>query len=122
MIQDEIYTLLTGSTSPQVTEAYPVVIPQQATYPAVRYARITSTREMNHEEVEQWVRSVFQIDSYAHSYNAALDLSESVKAAINDYTGGTIQQIRLDFEAESLEDDTDLFRVMQQYTIWHRET
>jgi len=122
MISADIYTLLTTTTSPQLTEVYPVVIPQQAEYPAVRYVRITSSRDMNHTEVESWVRSVFQIDCYGNSFNAALDLSENVKAALNDYDGGVIQRIRLDFEAESLEDDTDLYRVMQQYTIWHRET
>lgn len=122
MIQEELYTLLTTATSPQLSQVYPIVIPQQATYPAIRYVRITSTREMNHDEVESWVRSVFQIDCYGNSYNAALDTAETVKGALNDYTGGTIQKARLDFEAESLEDDTDLYRVMQQFTIWHRET
>lgn len=122
MIQEEIYTLLTGATSPQLSEVYPIVIPQQASYPAVRYVRITSTRDMNHDEVESWVRSVFQIDCFGSSYSEAVSTAETVKAAVNDYTGGTIQKARLDFEVESLEGDTDLFRVMQQFTIWHRET
>jgi len=122
MIQEELYTLLTTATSPQLSQVYPIVIPQQAEYPAVRYVRITSTREMNHDAVESWVRSVFQIDCYGSSYNAALDTAETFKGALYDYTGGSIQKARLDFEAESLEDDTDLYRVMQQFTIWHRET
>ena len=122
MIQDDLYSLLTTRTSPLMSEVYPVVIPQQATYPAIRYARITSNREMNYDEVENWVRSVFQIDCYGESYNTTLELAESVKSAINNYAGGAIQRIRLDFEAESLEDDTDLYRVLQQYTIWHTES
>ena len=122
MISASVHTLLTTRSSPLLTEVYPVAIPQKAEYPAVRYARITSNRDMNYDKVETWIRSVFQVDSYAPSYNAALDLAETVKAALNDYSGGLIQKIRIDFETEGLEDDVDLYRVMQQYTIWHRES
>lgn len=122
MIHEEFYALLTSLTSPQLTQVYPSVIPQEVTLPAVRYARISSVRGMNFDEVEDWVRTVFQVDTYGNSLNEAITTAESIKAGVNDYRGGNIQRIRIDSEFEMFEDDTSLYRVMQQYTIWHTET
>jgi hypothetical protein len=121
MIQDEFYALITTRTSPQMTEVYPVSIPQTAVYPAVSYMRISSVRNVNFSEVEDWVRTVFEVNCYAESFNEALNLAEDAKAALNGYRGGNIQLIRLDNELEMLEDAVDLYRVAQQYTVWHKE-
>lgn len=121
MIYDDLYALLTSRISPATNDVYPITIPQEVDYPAIRYARISSTREMNFDEVENWVRTVFQFDVYAETPIGAISTAESVKAALNDYSGGGIQKIRLDTEFEMYEDEVDLYRVMQQFTIWHTE-
>lgn len=122
MIHETFYSLITSRTSPVLTNVYPVTIPQEVEYPAVRYARISSVRGMNFDEVENWVRTVFQVDTYAETPNQAISTAETIKAAINDYRGGDIQGIRLDSEFEMYEDGVDLYRVMQQFTVWHTET
>lgn len=122
MIHEEVYTRLTTGTSPNLTEVYATLIPQEVSYPAVRYARVSSTREMNFDEVENFVRSVFQVDTYAETPTQALSTADSIKTALNDYQGGNIQETRIDTEFEMYEDDVKLYRVMQQFTIWHTET
>jgi hypothetical protein len=104
-----------------MTEVYPVSIPQTATYPAVSYMRISSVRNVNFSEVEDWVRTVFEVNCYGETFNEALSLAEDTKSALNGYRGGNIQLIRLDNELEMLEDAVDLYRVAQQYTVWHKE-
>lgn len=122
MIQESIYTLLTTLTSPNLTKVYPVSIPQEVEYPATRYARSSSTRDTNFDEVEDFVRTVIEVDNYAESYNDALERAENTKAALNNYAGGNIQLIRLDVELDTLEESTNLYRIFQQFTVWHSET
>ena len=122
-IQEEIFAVVTTQTSPLVTRAFPVSIPQGTEYPAARLTRISSVRTSNYQEgTENFVRTVFEVDSYGETFNDALALAENIKGALNNYAGGSIQRIRLDVELDIREDQTDLFRIMQQFTIWHTET
>ena len=123
MIQEVIYTLLSTDVgvSALTSEIYPVAGPQDAVFPVIVYARIHSARDSNFDEVENFVRSTFMVDSYAKTYTAALTLAEAVKAAINDYRAGSIWLIKLDSSNDILERETDLFRVSQIYEVWHTE-
>lgn len=123
MILEDVYTLLSGDAGVTAitTGIYPVLIPQSADYPAIAYQRTSSDRDVNFDEVEDWVRTSAQIDSYATSYSDTAGLADAVKAALNNYKGGVIQLIKLDSELDIFEDSTSLFRVSQRYTIWHTE-
>jgi len=123
MIHQELYTLISGDAgvSAITTSIYPVSGPQNTTFPVIVYTRIHSDRRQNFDEVENFVRSIFMVDSYAETYNATQTLAEAVKTAVNDYKGGTIHRIKLESENDILESETDLFRVSQNYDIWHTE-
>lgn len=124
MILEDIYTLLSGDSAiTTITEGiYPVLIPESAPYPAIAYQRTNSDRGINFDEVENFVNTTVQIDSYAETYSNSVYLADTVKAALNDYAGGDIQLIKLDSELDTFEDATSLFRVSQRYLIWHTET
>lgn len=120
MIQEDMYSLVSGATSP-IADVHPVRVPQNVAYPAVTLSRQTTSRDMNFTEVENFVRSVFQVDIYAPRYTAAASLAESIKSALNNHREGAIHGIRLDFELDASEDTADLFHILQQYTVWHIE-
>jgi len=118
-IQTEFYTLL-QSVSP-APDVYPNAIPVGTTFPAVQYYRSSSTRDMNFDEVENFVRTVMQVDTFAETYDEAHTISDSIRSIVNNYSGGTIQAIRLDFETDVHEKEPELFGVIQNYTVWHVE-
>lgn len=123
MIQEDIYNLL--SAAPGVTSIttniYPVSGPQETTFPVIVYTQTRDDRGQNFDEVENFVRATFMIDSYAESYASSITLAEEVKSALNDYRGGDIQLIKLESSTDILERETELFRVSQNYEVWHTE-
>ncbi len=123
MIQEDIYSLLSDDAGviAVTTNIYPVSGPQNTTFPVIVYTRISSFRGQNFDEVENFVRSTFMVDSYAETYTAALALAELVKTALNNYSGGSIHIIKLDSATDILEGETNLFRVSQNYEVWHTE-
>jgi len=123
MIQEDIYSLLSDDAGviAVTTNIYPVSGPQNTTFPVIVYTRISSFRGQNFDEVENFVRSTFMVDSYAETYTAALALAELVKTALNNYSGGNIHIIKLDSATDILEGETNLFRVSQNYEVWHTE-
>jgi hypothetical protein len=124
MILEDVYALLSGDAaiSAITSGIYPVLIPESAAYPAIAYQRTNSSRAINFDEVENFVATTIQVDSYAETYNTAVYLSDAVKAALNNYAGGDIQLTKLDTELDVFEDASSLFRVSQRYMIWHTET
>lgn len=123
MIHEDIYGLLANDAgvTAVTTKIWPVAGPQNTTFPAIVYSRINSIRDQNFDEVENFVRSTFMVDSYAKTYTAALSLSELVKAVLNNYRGGSIHKIKLDSSTDIVESETDLFRVSQNFEVWHTE-
>jgi hypothetical protein len=124
MIQEDIYTLLANDAGvgALTSRIYPISGPQETAFPVIVYARINSRRDTNFDEVEDFVRSTFMIDSYSETYAESAALSEAVRAAINNHTSTSIHLIKLDSANDIFESETDLFRVSQNYEIWHTET
>lgn len=109
-----------GSTSAG-SRVYPLLLPQDATFPAVTYQQISRTQEHAYG-VEAGVLSVrVQVDSWAESYAAARSLADEVAAALSRYNGTingvTVRDIVLDNERE-LYEETGIRRVWQDYVIY----
>ena len=80
---------------------YPVVLPQNVTYPAIRYARISTAREQ-YRLLSRTVANKasrqdgrFQIDCYAVTDADARALAAAVRSELDGYSG-TIAGLRID--------------------------
>lgn len=124
MILETVYSLLSGDAGVGAIASaiYPLRAPQGSASPFVVYQRTDSDRATNFDEVENFVATSVQVDSYALSYSQAISLSEAVKTVLNGHTTYPIHLARLETDLEIYEDDTRLYRVSQRYTLWHTET
>ncbi len=96
---------------------YPLVMPQNPTYPAIVYSRISSNPENVLEGGSTIDQVRIQIDCYATTYGSAKSLAEQVRTAMEQASfKGTLQ-----FDFDDYEPDVKVYRVVQDYYIWeHR--
>jgi hypothetical protein len=91
--------------------------------------RIVSVQPVHAMTVDDSLhRSRVQVDSYATTYVAAKNLSAAVKTRLSRFvgtvTGQVIQDIAFQNEIDLEEprgEDARLWRVMQDYYVWHEE-
>lgn len=128
-LDQAIYSRLqavTGVTSLVSTRCYPLVLPQNPTYPAVRYQQIDGLSNSAMGSDTGVVEATVQVDSYAETYTGARALGEAVFAALNRFRGTVASVEILDvFRASGpndiYEEDTKVRRVQLDFTVWHRE-
>jgi hypothetical protein len=127
-IQAAIYSWLSdqsGITDIISTRIYPLFLPQDAAYPAIRYEMESADREQSYDGQGNFVGASFQIDSMATTHTSALALADAVKAALLNYSGfmGTISvnQAFLVAEGDFYEEQLKVFRCSQSWLIWHYE-
>ena len=127
MLEGDLYSALStnaavgaivGGTG-QSARIYPMLRPQGAALPAVTYQLIdrpridTASLTGNNAKV----RSRMQIDCWAESYSAAKDLAAAVKNAVNS----ALTALNID-ERDLYEDDTGIYRISSDFSIWHLES
>lgn len=124
-LEKGLYSLLTGN-SPQTLAAgrvYPR-LPQGVTFPAIRYQRISATRQQALTSAVGVTEVGMQVDCMAASYSEAKTLADSVRTILHDYTGawGTLQARHVALAGENDFDEQDGDRVThwvsQRYRIW----
>lgn len=117
-VAEYVYGLLTGLAGGRV---YPVELPQETAYPAIRFIRVSGAPESSLRGPNALVRARYQIDVFAEDYSGAQTLAAAVKAAM------PLTSILL-IEMDTRESPTDtwtgrrLYRVMMDFHIWHAES
>jgi hypothetical protein len=132
-----LYTILTsGSPNPVAaligTRAYPLVLPQNPQYPAIRYQRISTARSQYRslDGRAGYASPRFQIDAYALSHASAIEVGEAVYALLEGYTGEVgglrIDAISTDEQAADLEggagpNGSNLYRMRLDVFLYYPE-
>jgi hypothetical protein len=109
------------------TRIYALRLPQNVTYPAIRYQQISAVRESAMGADTGDVTARMQVDSFAATYAGAQALAKQVRLALARW-GGTAGGIVVEhvfianeldrFEPEVLEDGTSgVPRVLQDYVV-----
>ena len=117
---------VTGVTDLVGTRVFPLLLPQDPTYPAVIYQQITGSRESAMGSDVGLVEATVQIDSYATTYAGARVLAEAVRVALQRFRGTVASVVISDvFVLEGpldlYEDAVKKYRVQQDFLVWHRE-
>jgi hypothetical protein len=115
-----IYTLLTGNVN--VTQAvnkrvYPLILPQNAIYPAITYQRVSSSPENTLAGYSGLMNPYVSISSWATSYSAAKALANDVHTAMN---GSTMKNVLFN-EMDNYDPDEKIYFITQDYSIWNVE-
>lgn len=136
MINEAVYQHLVGTAGVAAlvgTRVHPLVIPQRIAastqrVPAVVYSISGVDRGVSYCSTDRLVRSTLGIDCYAAGYDAARALATAVRTALVDFSGpmgsATVVPVRtcnIETEFDLMDIEPGLYRVSQQWTIWHEE-
>ena len=103
---------------------YPILLPQEATLPAVVYTRISTPRLYKLED-EFLPQGRFQFDCYAEEFQEAKEVAADVKAALDLYSGAmgayTVEMCIIEDEMDTYEPETGYWRSMVEVVIWYIE-
>jgi hypothetical protein len=113
-LEDVLFTTLGPLVSNRM---HPVVVPQSATYPCIRYQTVTAAPENSLCGSSGLVRSSVQLDLYAEDYAVVRALREQVVTAMQSCPLTNL----LVGEQEGFEPDGKLFRRVLQYSIAEQE-
>lgn len=89
-IETALYSYLTsyaGLTALVSDRIYPLVIPEQASLPAIAYQRISTRITYSHDGDSELDRPRFQFACVASTAKAAREVAEQVVAALSGYSG-----------------------------------
>ena len=99
---------------------------QNETLPVVTLLRVSSRRWPTFGKEYGHVDTVVQVDCYSRTERQALELAEQVRLALQlENVGGaeapTIRGTFLNTERDWFEEETETFRILQQWNIHHTE-
>jgi len=107
---------------------YPSVLPQNPTYPAITYFRVSGPRLYDHGGASGMAEARIQFDCWASTYSAVKAVAAALRVALSGYSGTvggvTIASIYLDSEIDSYEPnegDTGDRRVSMDFMIRYYE-
>jgi len=109
------------------TRIYPMLLPQQATFPAVTYTRLATPR-LHEFEASLLPHPTFQFDCWAidtaaqSGYEIAKDVATQVVTALDIYRGAmgayTVEASIVQSERDGYDADTGIRHVMVDVEIW----
>lgn len=128
MIVTSLYNYLSntaGITALVSTRIYPVVLPQNATYPAITY-QVISTPIIHTVEGCSAPNTNMQIDCWStNTYLEAHQVADAVETALDNYSGtwnsaDVVSACLLTGRQDLYEDNVSDYRVMLEFSIWHK--
>lgn len=126
-VEDRIRDQIIAATTLVGSRVYPIKLPQQATFPAVRYIRISAIRDYTHSGRDCLPAARFQIDVFDDSYTGVRAAWDEVRKALDGYSGVGVEYITLDNETDDYEDrqgeaGQGLYRVIGDFVVQYVET
>lgn len=85
-IETGIFSKLNGKT-PAGERVYPLILPENCTFPALTYQRISTARDNTLDNAADTPHSRFQISCWAETQLEAVALENAVRAALVGFTG-----------------------------------
>lgn len=113
MIEQDLFDTLKPLVANRV---YPLVMPQNPTYPAIVYNRISSAAQNVLEGGSTIDQVRIQVDTYATTYSAAKSLARLVRLAME----GASFKATLQTDQDFYESDLSIYRVSQDFYLWER--
>jgi len=128
-VKEQVATRVFGLQIPQFSEADIKAL--GGPYPALCYEESIIEHIRHLGGGSETCQTSLQINCYAETYPAVKQLADSVRRVLDTFAGEmgstTIKEIILESEEDIYEDPVDasdkgVYRVMQDYTVWHSES
>jgi hypothetical protein len=119
VIETELYTALTADTTVNAAvtgRVYPLIMPQNPTFPAITYERISSNKVNGLAGYLGMDNAHIMLNIWATRYDTAKELAEDVHDCMNKVAGFRSLLIN---DMDGYDPDTQLFVVSQDYSCWN---
>ena len=114
-----------GLTAIVGTRVYPLTMPQNTTYPALTYQRVSERTIQSHQGTSNFAYTRYRFMCWAKTFPAARQLASALKGAIIGYRGAMgarwAGSIRHDNELDNYDEQTKTFSVLSDFIIGHNE-
>jgi hypothetical protein len=125
--ESSVAAIIGNDDSPETCRIYPLRLPQGYILPAISFQRISTDREHVIDDGPiGWAWARFQFDMWAETYEEVRPLAEAVRQALDGHnnTMGSIMVAGAFAEGERdlYEEQTEIYRVTQDYLIPYKET
>ncbi len=126
MIEHAIYSILSNDSgvSAITTRIYPIMLPQNAVYPAISYQVNEDSEIETFDGQGTFQRISLEVDAWSDTHANMLTLADAIKAAIKNYSGtvasNTIDKITIDSAVSVYEDQVEKYRKTLIATIVKR--
>lgn len=108
-----------------VARFYPLRLPENPTYPAVTYQRISTPRIHAHTGPSHLAYPRFQLDCYATTYLGAKAVATAIRVALDGYKGlmgaVDVQECTVIDERDFYDPATRIWRISLDSIIGHQE-
>lgn len=129
MIESGLYSFLSGNTNFSAVAGnriYPVILPQNATFPCITYRIEGDERGFNFSDGQEgFVGASIQIDAWGESYKSAKALAEILRSELMNYSGlmgsVSVNRVFVDTPIDIYEDRVERFRSSRLFLIWYKE-
>jgi hypothetical protein len=115
VIQQDIFTILSGVANLGPSRVFPNIAPGNVPKPYVVYARVSSAPENTLANGSPIDNTRLQVDCFDVTYAGAVQLAEAVKTAL---AASAMTHLLL-MEQDQFEPDALLHRVILDFSIWH---
>ena len=120
---EALFARLDGVTAAG-SRIYPLILPQNPTYPAIRYQQISSIRTHAMGQDAPIVRVRMQLDVWGKTYAEARSLAGEVYTQLGRFRG-TVAGVEVldalqDNEIEGYESDSETRRITQDWSLFLR--
>lgn len=131
IIEEALYSYLSGyaGLSARIgTRLYPLRLPENVTYDAATYQRISGPRVHSHSGASGLAAPRFQLDCYSETYLGAKNTAAQVRIALDGYKGTmggaggvSVQSCLVQDDRDFYDADLRVYRVSLDVVIEHAE-
>lgn len=130
-LEEAIFAYLTGVASLTTlvsTRIYKIRVPQNPTYPCIRYTRISGTEEYSHDGATNWPTARLQFDCMGKSEADAARVADALRAALDAFpspglmggaAGVRVDEVVVNFTVDGWDDDLEVCTVSLDVEISH---
>lgn len=108
---------------------YPKRLPQNPTYPAIVYHRVSGNREHSHDSSSGLAHPRIQLDVYARTHVEAKAVAEAVRSVLDGLPAGKLggsagvdtSGVFLEDDDDGYDDDFEIYWFRMDFSIFHNE-
>lgn len=122
-LEKKIFASLSGAsavTTICASRIYPLILPQNPTYPAITYQRVAGRRE--NDITNGYVgmeNAIVQMDAWATSFETAASLSSAIIVTV--CAANSFKALAMNSPLDIYEDDIQAYRRSVDISIWNKE-